>query len=82
MCRRRVSEPYCSHMKRVVNKKGRVTIPKPLRASLGNGQGAVLDFTEEHGKLVARRVAKQDPISALVGLLPRMSVDRALDELR
>ena len=69
-------------MKSIVSEKGQVTIPKPLRDSLGIGPGTELDFEEEHGKLVARRVAKRDPFGALVGLLPRMDADRALEELR
>jgi AbrB family looped-hinge helix DNA binding protein len=69
-------------MKSIVSEKGQVTIPKPLRDSLAIGPGTELEFEEEHGKLVARRVSKRDPLSALVGVLPRMDVDAALEELR
>jgi len=69
-------------MKSIVSEKGQVTIPKPLRDSLAMGPGTELDFVEEQGKLVARRVVETDPLSALVGLLPPMDVDAAITEMR
>ncbi|MGA3036418.1 MAG: AbrB/MazE/SpoVT family DNA-binding domain-containing protein [Vulcanimicrobiaceae bacterium] len=69
-------------MKSIVSKKGQVTIPKFLRDGLGIDPGTELEFEEEHGKLVARRVPKRDPLGTLVGLLPRMNVDEALEGLR
>lgn len=33
--------------------RGRVTIPKALRSELGIRPGSVLDFEEEHGRLIA-----------------------------
>jgi antitoxin PrlF len=69
-------------MNTVVSEKGQVTIPKPLRDSLGLVPGTELDFEERDGALVARRVVREDPLSRLVGLLPRMDVDRALASQR
>lgn len=69
-------------MKSVVSEKGQVTIPKPLRDSLALGPGTELEFEEDHGKLVARRVVKTDALGDLVGLLPRMDVNAALTALR
>jgi AbrB family looped-hinge helix DNA binding protein len=69
-------------MKSVVGEKGQVTIPKPLRDSLALGPGTEIEFEEDHGKLVGRRLSKRDPLSALVGVLPHMNVDAALEELR
>ena len=69
-------------MKSVVSEKGQVTIPKPPRDSLALSPGTELELEEAHGTLVARRVAKTDPISGLVGLLGRMDVDAALTDLR
>jgi AbrB family looped-hinge helix DNA binding protein len=69
-------------MKSVVSEKGQVTIPKPLRDRLGLRAGTELDFVEEHGHLVGRRIVKSDVFSALVGLLPPTDVDTALDEMR
>ena len=38
----------------MVSEKGPVTIPKPLRDSLGLAPGTELDFEERDGTLVAR----------------------------
>ncbi len=69
-------------MKSTVGEKGQVTIPKPLRDSLALEPGTELEFEEDHGKLIARRVVRTDALDALVGLLPRMDVGAALRELR
>lgn len=69
-------------MKSTVGEKGQVTIPKRLRDSLAIGPGTQLEFEEEHGKLVARRVVEPDPLSALVGLLSPMDVDATVADLR
>jgi AbrB family looped-hinge helix DNA binding protein len=69
-------------MKSVMSEKGQVTVPKALRDSLALSAGTVLDFTEEDGRLVARRVVEADPFSALVSLLPPMNVDAAIAEMR
>jgi antitoxin PrlF len=69
-------------MKSVVSEKGQVTIPKPLRESLGLKPGVELDFEEEGGKLIGRRVSRVDPLDKLVGILPPMNVDAALEQLR
>lgn len=69
-------------MRSVVSEKGQVTIPKPLRESLALTPGTTLEFEEREGLLVGRRVADHDPLSRLVGLLPRMDVDKALERLR
>src|ERR1700685_789892 len=60
---------YHISMKSVVGEKGQVTIPKPLRDSLALGPGTEIEFEEDHGKLVGRRLSKRDPLSALVGVL-------------
>ena len=69
-------------MKSVVGERGQVTIPKPLRDSLGLQPGAELEFKEEGGRLVGRRVERFDPLEKLVGILPAMNVDVALEQLR
>jgi antitoxin PrlF len=69
-------------MKSVVSEKGQVTIPKSLRDSLAIRPGTELDFVEENGALVARRVAAIDPLLNLVGLLPRGDVDEAITAMR
>jgi antitoxin PrlF len=60
---------YSLDMKAVVSERGQVTIPKKLRLRLGIRPGEVLDFEEEHGVLVGRKVARADPVDALYGIL-------------
>lgn len=69
-------------MKAIISEKGQVTIPKPLRESLALTPGTEVEFEEREGLLVGRRVTDHDPLSRLVGLLPRMDVDKALVDLR
>lgn len=49
-------------MNSILSEKGQITIPKRLREDLGLVPGTVLDFFEENGCLVARRVEGEAPI--------------------
>jgi antitoxin PrlF len=49
-------------MKTTVSEKGQITIPKALHDKLGIRPGTVLDFDEEHGRLVARKRSEVDVI--------------------
>jgi AbrB family looped-hinge helix DNA binding protein len=70
-------------MKSRVSEKGQVTIPKPLRISLGIVEGTELAFEEKGGVLVARPITPVDPIDALRGLAGRGGhVDRFLAKAR
>jgi AbrB family looped-hinge helix DNA binding protein len=69
---------YTLSMKSTVSEKGQVTIPKPLRDRLGIQPGQVLDFEEDRGRLVARKVSEQDPVDAVYGIL---KIGRPTDEL-
>jgi AbrB family looped-hinge helix DNA binding protein len=70
-------------MKAVVSEKGQVTIPKPLRDRLGIRPGAVLDFEEDHGRLVGKKADDRDPVDLVYGTLTLdVSVDEFIDELR
>lgn len=70
-------------MNSIVSEKGQVTIPKALRDRLGIRPGAVLDFREESGRLVARKVLPRDPVDAVFGILPLAhSTDELIDALR
>jgi AbrB family looped-hinge helix DNA binding protein len=70
-------------MNATVAERGQVTIPKALRKRLGIGPRTVLDFREEHGKLVAEKVASHDPVSRVLGCLKLdRPVDRFISELR
>lgn len=70
-------------MKAVVSEKGQVTIPKQLRDRLGIEPGQELDFTDEDGRLVARKVHDRSPVDAVYGILTLPGgTDALVDELR
>ena len=69
-------------MKAVVAERGQVTIPKPLRDKLGIRPGTALEFTAEHGTLIARK-AETDPVSRVFGCLGgKIDTDRFIRSLR
>lgn len=70
-------------MKARVAERGQVTIPKRLRERLGVKPGTVLEFREEHGRLVAVKSGDLDPVSKLIGYLGRgIDTDAVMAELR
>ncbi|MDQ3767521.1 MAG: AbrB/MazE/SpoVT family DNA-binding domain-containing protein [Actinomycetota bacterium] len=70
-------------MKTKVSEKGQVTIPKHLRDRLGLRPGAVLDFQEQKGRLVATKVSARDPVDAVYGVLKlNRPTDELLEEMR
>jgi AbrB family looped-hinge helix DNA binding protein len=69
-------------MESVVGEKGQVTIPKPLRDSLGLAPGVRLEFEEREGVLCARKAATADPIGSLWGILPPFDVDAEIEAAR
>lgn len=70
-------------MKAVVSEKGQVTIPKQLRDRLGIEPGQELEFTDEVGRLVARKVLDRNPVDAVYGILDAPDgTDALLTELR
>jgi AbrB family looped-hinge helix DNA binding protein len=54
-------------MKAVLSEKGQVTIPKKIRMEYGLEPGTVLDFVEEDGAIVVRKVVRENPIRAWRG---------------
>ena len=78
---------YAAGMKAIVSERGQVTIPKRLRRSLGIQPGQVLDFEEDRGHLVARKIMPEgDAIDSVIGILydpddPR-TTDEIIEELR
>jgi len=54
-------------MNAILSEKGQVTIPKAIRDDLGLAPGAILDFTEDQGRIIVRKVMPQNPISAWRG---------------
>jgi AbrB family looped-hinge helix DNA binding protein len=54
-------------MNPVLSEKGQVTIPKPIRDDLDLVADSILDFEEEDGKIVVRKVVFENPIAAWRG---------------
>lgn len=70
-------------MKSIVSEKGQVTIPKPLRERLGIKAGQVLDFQEEEGALVARKMKQDDPVKRVYGIIrTKRRTDEIINALR
>ena len=70
-------------MKAKVADRGQVTIPKALRDRLGTRPGTILEFKEDHGKLVAVKAVTMDTIDQLYGTLGRgRRTDDIMQELR
>jgi AbrB family looped-hinge helix DNA binding protein len=70
-------------MKARVAARGRVTIPKPLRESLGIKPGTILEYSEDHGRLVARKSGSADPVSEVFGCLGKnLDTDATMAQLR
>ncbi len=69
-------------MKATVSEKGQVTIPKRLRDRLGIRPGAVLEFRDEGGSLIATKALDLDPVDAVYGILPRIRTDDLIGRLR
>jgi len=51
---------YPGGMKSVVSEKGQVTIPKPIRDSLGLRPGTAMQFEAKGGKLVGVKAVSED----------------------
>ena len=70
-------------MKARVAERGQVTIPKPLRKRLGVRPGTILEFSEEHGRLVAVKVTDSDPVERVYGCLAKgFDTDAFMDKIR
>jgi AbrB family looped-hinge helix DNA binding protein len=54
-------------MNAILSEKGQVTIPKPIRDDLGLEAGSVLEFTEDEGRIIVRKIVRENPISAWRG---------------
>ena len=73
---------YSIGMTAIVSEKGQVTIPKPLRDSLGLSKGQVIRFADENGVLVITKVVN-DPISKVAGTMDLPGgTDAFIDEIR
>jgi len=75
---------YMKSMKARVAERGQVTIPKRLRERLGVKPGTVLEFSEEHGRLIAvKSGGGLDPVGEVFGCLgKRLNTDALMAQLR
>ncbi len=70
-------------MKARVAERGQVTIPKRLRERLGVKPGTILEFSEEHGRLIAVKSGGADPVTEVRGCLGnRIDTDAIMAQLR
>lgn len=70
-------------LKSRVADRGQVTIPKALRDRLGVVPGTTLEFSEEHGRLVAVKTSPADPVAKVYGCLGRkFDSDAFMAEIR
>ena len=69
-------------MKSTVGERGQITIPKPIRDRLGLRPGVEVEFEEEDGRLVGRKVVR-DRLDDLVGIIHLPDgTDATVDALR
>ncbi|HJU11812.1 MAG TPA: AbrB/MazE/SpoVT family DNA-binding domain-containing protein [Candidatus Binataceae bacterium] len=70
-------------MKSRVADRGQVTIPKPLRDRLGVLPGTTLEFSEDHGRLLAVKTTSEDPVAKVYGCLGRrFNTDAFIADIR
>jgi AbrB family looped-hinge helix DNA binding protein len=70
-------------LKARVAERGKVTIPKWLRELLGIKPGTVLQFSEEHGRLIAVKTTGIDPVGEVFGCLgKKLNTDGLMAQLR
>ncbi len=74
---------YMAGIRARVAERGHVTIPKRLRESLGIIPGTLLEFSEEHGRLIAVKSGSIDPVGDVLGCLGRrLNTDAVVARLR
>ena len=68
-----------------ITSKGQITLPKEVRRRLGIGPGDQVEFVEENGKYVLKKIVKVSPFDAFVGFLNNQNgsdTDKIIRELR
>ena len=66
-----------------VTRRGQVTIPKEIRLKTGIDEGTEVEFTEDGGKVIIKKVPTQNPFEAWVGYLGRQGdSDKLVREMR
>ena len=68
-----------------ITSKGQITLPKEVRRRLGIGPGDEVEFVEESGKFVLKKIVRESPFDAYVGFLKGKrgsDTDQIIRELR
>ena len=68
-----------------ITSKGQITLPKEVRRRMGIGPGDQVEFVEENGKYVLKKIVKVSPFDAYVGFLKNQrgsDTDQIVRELR
>ncbi len=68
-----------------ITSKGQITLPKEVRRRLGVGPGDQVEFVEENGRYVLKKIVKVSPFDAYVGFLKSQKgsdTDQIIRELR
>ncbi len=62
--------------------QGQISVPAKVRRKLGIGPGAVLEWDEEDGRIVVRRVGRYSSEDVHRALFPRTPKPRTIAEMR
>ena len=68
-----------------ITSKGQITLPKEVRRRMGIGPGDQVEFVEENGKYVLKKIVKVSPFDAYEGFLKNQrgsDTDQIIRELR
>jgi AbrB family looped-hinge helix DNA binding protein len=62
--------------------QGQISVPVEVRRRLGIGPGSVLEWDEDDGQIVVRRVGRYTPEEVHRALFPKPPKPRKLDEMK
>lgn len=65
-----------------VTAQGQISVPAEIRRILGVGPGAVLEWNEENGQIVVRRVGQHSSGEIHAALFPGGTKSRSTEELK
>ena len=65
-----------------VTAQGQISVPAEIRRLLGVGPGAVLEWDEEDGKIVVRRIGQHTSKEISVTLFPSGAKRKSTEELK
>ena len=65
-----------------VTAQGQISVPAEIRRMLGVGPGAVLEWNEENGKIIVRRVRQHSSEEIHAALFPSGTKRRSTEDLK